>query len=686
MSASSSTPQGASSNPRRNSPIASGKPGKPGGRSSYAPRACQECRRRRVKCGGERPTCSRCLGRQLECVYTTEDDGRGTAPKSYVRLLQARISLLEQILWLHSIDIDAEASRLMQQNAVPATTASLTAGGSTTMFDQLCYAFEGTLALDESLNFDQDGEARYFGPTSGRLAFRTSRDSQECLPPGQSPPPPGLNAQALGDQVGIDEELEAHLLELYFTWDQPWAQHVDEALFRESREVNGRYFSPLLLNCILASGSRYSDRVEVRSDPNDPNTAGRIFLETAEILLFFDVKRPSITTIQSLAILGSVYVAFGQDAVGWLHAGMADRLVLDMGLHLDSGSLVSSNRMTSEEAELRRQLYWSLYCVDKLAAGYTGRICTMLDSQAAVSTPKIPNHAQQGDPRHNLYTISPSLLVSLHAALIKLSQILEKILLNLYAPKKLTLSDQRKNFFDSCLLALKSWLYGLSTNLKPVSAGLPNKFPQAYTLCMVYHTAVILLAKPYIQYAGDSGAPSRLQQPSQQSTAPQGESSSLAKKALAICLEAARSISSLGDQYREVFGSFRKSPITATYANLSAALALLNTQPWGQRNSGLNESDNAKVQSCLRTLEELSTAWTPSSKYHDSILKITQDHSADQQQQQGMACGDSLGPGSLGYSSESANVEDTQLANGPWFDLPVGEMDLGPWTLSDEQV
>lgn len=59
---------------------------------------------------------------------------------------------------------------------------------------------------------------------------------------------------------------------------------------------------------------------------------------------------------------------------------MANRLVVDMGLHLDPDSLASSVRMTVEEVELRRQLYWALYCVDKTSAGYTGRVCAMLVS------------------------------------------------------------------------------------------------------------------------------------------------------------------------------------------------------------------------------------------------------------------------------------------------------------------
>lgn len=92
--------------------------------------------------------------------------------------------MLEQILWLHNIDIDASATQLLEQNEMPATTITPSVGGagvgasaststseSPTAFDQLCMAFEGTLALGEPLNFDRDGEARYFGSTSGRLDF-----------------------------------------------------------------------------------------------------------------------------------------------------------------------------------------------------------------------------------------------------------------------------------------------------------------------------------------------------------------------------------------------------------------------------------------------------------------------------------------------------------------------------------
>jgi len=161
------------------------------------------------------------------------------------------------------------------------------------------------------MTFEQDGEARYFGMASGRLEFKpTTRTTTEELQTESSISRLRINSfyQEIVSERIIAEELEDELIDLYFRWEQPWAQTVDEKLFRDGRATEGKYFSPLLLNCILAIASRFSLRPEVRTDPNDPNTAGRLFLEKAEIFLHYDLKTPNITTVQSLCILGNIYV------------------------------------------------------------------------------------------------------------------------------------------------------------------------------------------------------------------------------------------------------------------------------------------------------------------------------------------------------------------------------------------
>lgn len=97
-------------------------------------------------------------------------------------MLRNRIELLERVLHSHGIDADASVAQLMAEDGIsnqPAEPEWASAGSNV---EDLCGTFDGALTLDESLNFDQDGEVRYFGPTSGRLLFRSSANGKHTQP------------------------------------------------------------------------------------------------------------------------------------------------------------------------------------------------------------------------------------------------------------------------------------------------------------------------------------------------------------------------------------------------------------------------------------------------------------------------------------------------------------------------
>lgn len=285
------------------------------------------------QCDGQRPNCSSCIKRSIDCQWSTTSDGRKPASKSYVQLLRNRIELLECILRSHSIDVDtAVAQYQIDQRSFSATADEN--NHSSAHFEKLCAAFEGTLSLDESVNFDGDGECHYFGPTSGRLEFqdRKSRPGEDMLklkctvqdssyeinifpknisqsfsdaPVPSSP----SKAQPNSFMLHIDENLQAELIDLYFVWQNPWFPVLDESLFKtHMQQGGGRYFNPLLLSCVLAAGSRFSERPEVRTNQLDVDTAGDQLLAEAEVLLHFDLKSPSLTTIQAVAIMVYMYI------------------------------------------------------------------------------------------------------------------------------------------------------------------------------------------------------------------------------------------------------------------------------------------------------------------------------------------------------------------------------------------
>ncbi|GKZ27612.1 hypothetical protein AbraIFM66951_005606 [Aspergillus brasiliensis] len=491
----------------------------------------------------------------------------------------------------------------------------------------LCEALQGTLTLDQAMNFDQDGELRYFGPSSGRQPIQQFAKGGGDLLLSSSPEPSGggrsrrggINRlyQSMVEDDQIDPTLVDELVGLYFTWECPWAPVVDETLFRRSwqakdgdndnDEDDDRYFSPLLLNAILACGSRHSDEVAIRSDPDDPNTAGRLFLEKAEVLLYYDLKRPNITTLQSLVIMATAYVAMGAEAAGWLHQGMASRLAQDMGLNLDSVLLRSSANLSMEDVDLRRRVYWALYCEDKLAASYTGRVCTlMLAFQMRLQFPG------GGDGCHKRSTVSilaEGDMITAHlVAFSLLCQILERMLQSLWAPQPLLDEAERSEFFNKCLLQLRSWFYDLPPRLR---IDRPNPFPQVYVLHMTYHTGCILLARPFLR-AWPTSAAMTTQEAAQK-----------------LCRQAARAILATAQKYQQQFGSFRRSPISATHAIVSAAVVFLGEYSGSYAGTGRGE-----IESCLQVLEELSTSWNCANRFY-SNLRIALDRVSSSQMNSG---------------------------------------------------
>ena len=264
------------------------------------------------QCDGDKPSCSRCVRWNVSCHYSGTEDGRRPAPKSYVLLLRERIAWLERLLEQHGIDHNMDHGTGSNDKHISMSSE----------VDDLCESFKGELTLNGSLNFDQDGEMRYFGPTSGRLQFGDYSSSEQINGPAilSSDPEPALDGINIDeyldptildpviDEFGIPKPLEDHLIDLYFTWEQPWYPVVDEILFREGQSSRGRYWSPLLHSSILAVGSRfYRECLDIRTDPDDPNTAGKPFLEQAKELLYAEMEHPSLTTIQALGNIGMFY-------------------------------------------------------------------------------------------------------------------------------------------------------------------------------------------------------------------------------------------------------------------------------------------------------------------------------------------------------------------------------------------
>lgn len=187
-----------------------------------------------------------------------------------------------------------------------------------------------------------------------------------------------------------------------------------------------------------------------------------------------------------------------------------------------------------------------------------------------------------------------------------------------YTPKRATLDAEKRMFFDSCVLSLRGWFFSLPNELKVKLSDRPeqvNASPHAYILNMVYYTSIILLAKPFL--------PRRRNDFSHGLEAQDASYSDLRERAFSLCHEAATNICLLGERYREAFGSFRRSPLTATHCTLTAVLVRLFLG-CSQKTDRTNDISR-DLRSCMSTLRELSDSWTPARRFWETLRKVLQD-------------------------------------------------------------
>lgn len=122
----------------------------------------------------------------------------------------------------------------------------------------------------------------------------------------------------------------------------------------------GPYFSKLLLNAIFFAASKFTSRLEVRHDPAQPLTAGWRFRRRVMELMGQSFDRSSITTIQALLIVASSLFSWCDErSAAWLYAGIALRMVVDLGLHVESPADVQ--RLCDEDLEIRRRVFWAAF-------------------------------------------------------------------------------------------------------------------------------------------------------------------------------------------------------------------------------------------------------------------------------------------------------------------------------------
>ena len=135
--------------------------------------------------------------------------------------------------------------------------------------------------------------------------------------------------------------------------------------------LGGEYFSKFLLYAIFALAARHLDE----GDIDNVAEKGEEYMRVARQLLIRELEypKPRLPTIQGLLILGGRQCAVGRTSEGWILTGMANRMLTDLGLHLDLDQLARLEKWSTMDLEMRKRLYCSAYIWDKSLSLSLGR-------------------------------------------------------------------------------------------------------------------------------------------------------------------------------------------------------------------------------------------------------------------------------------------------------------------------
>ncbi|KAL8297319.1 hypothetical protein RB597_006419 [Gaeumannomyces tritici] len=573
-------------------------------RRRRAARACRFCRSRKIKCNTEEPICSNCKVYGKDCVYEpTEDASPGAA-----RVRSARSSPLTRAttrsatgdrpspvtLSVENEDAAGAVNGAVNGGTVP--RASLTPGegpadadtavaSSGQRSDRPSASSHGLPSSHSTrvsrMVLSANGVSSYHGRTSA-LFEEPSHDRSGTEAPRPRLPGEWIEKGLVADAArqrqledvnfragrldfdGVDPDLGFHLLSLHWNRQHHSFLITYRPAFMRDMACNGPYFSKLLLNAIYFGASKFSPRTEVRRDPNDVRTAGWRFRQRVRELLGESLDRSDITTIQALLVMTNSLFALGDErSAAWLYSGIAFRMTVDLGMHVDHPDLPGNRRFTDEDLEIRRRVFWGAFVVDKIQSLYQGRPVTIKESDTLVPI-KFLDTYEELEPwepfaystQSDLYSGSPAYSVSAFTALCRLSIVMSDILSSIYTERSFDQpSEDLLKVQDQLHTKLITWRNSLPAHLvfDPTKRDSSIPPPQVLSLLAMYHVFLILLHRPFVA-DGHLFSVSR----------------STSVNALMTCTAAATEIVHLIRAYHRTF-SVRRAPYLISYATYVAA-------------------------------------------------------------------------------------------------------------------
>ncbi|KAK1765988.1 pyrimidine pathway regulatory protein 1 [Phialemonium atrogriseum] len=338
------------------------------GRSRQQPgSACEECRKRKLRCDRQVPRCATCVEAGITCEVNPHRQPRGPK-KGDLKALRSRIVALERCL-------------MDQQSPLPSSgdtsTVDLSEDGPT----------RGNSVSDEELSFSMLNEP----PSAYDCGLPDfSQFSEEPTPKPEISPTSTVNF--------IPELMRADLDQLYFDRVQPILPILHQGRYfawcrQPSTEEHYTCLQYAMWTLAMAMSTQFEHMREM------------LYTETRHMLEAQDLREQGMGIAyveQAQAWLLITFYEFLRTNYrrGWISAGRTFRLIQLLRLHdIDSpngGAAISGQDWIT--LEVKRRIFWVAYCLDRFISVRNEWPLTLHEEVICTRLPSAEADFQRGQP------------------------------------------------------------------------------------------------------------------------------------------------------------------------------------------------------------------------------------------------------------------------------------------------
>ncbi|ORY01752.1 fungal-specific transcription factor domain-domain-containing protein [Clohesyomyces aquaticus] len=366
--------------------------------------ACQRCKGRKQKCDGANPTCKSCMKAGITCVYEPTLRPRYPGGKMlYINALEERIAFLEGQLPEYGEDHfanvaheDARYHHRQHHSSAASRVKEDVDEEDSTLVDGVAY-----LSLCASGTTDAAPEPFYMGSSSGATIARMIQSSifRARRPHSSMRPLDTLRSGSMSSAASSSfapspvASYNTHpapaqaqrLFSVFFNrLHTRWPildRSVYESVFeRQSAHGAMSVIERSTLHLIYAISARFLQLTKQSADV-DPEAHFAAAIEPMDYIL----EQHNSATVQFLTLLAIYGQRSPYGAGVWSQVRFAITLCVELGMHRKPTP--HSPLRNPRDLEIRRRIFWSCYCLDRLTSTLLGRTFAISDRDINVELP-----------------------------------------------------------------------------------------------------------------------------------------------------------------------------------------------------------------------------------------------------------------------------------------------------------